>query len=78
VREDLKVLEPFVPQSAQSYMSTEDYAASIETSEKAVYLVQYVVGVEGIADFYDKIYASRVRDHELAQVFKLKNEFVSD
>jgi 4-amino-4-deoxy-L-arabinose transferase-like glycosyltransferase len=78
VREDLKVLEPFVPQSAQSYMSTEDYAASIETSEKAMYLVQYVVGVEDVSKFYDKIYASKVRDYELAQVFRLKDEFISD
>jgi len=72
VRDDLKVLEPFVPRPAQSYMNTEDYATSIEASEKALYLVQYVVGVEGIAEFYDEIYASKVRDHTLAHVFKLR------
>jgi len=76
IREDLKVLEPFVPPSAQSYLNTEDYAASIEASEKALYLVQYVVGVEGVSKFYDEVYASKVRDYTLAHVFKLKSEFV--
>lgn len=75
VREDLKVLEPFVPRGAQSYMNTEDYATSIETSEKALYMVQYVVGVEDVSKFYDEIYASKVRDHTLAHVFKLKDEW---
>lgn len=37
-----------------------------------------VVGVEDISRFYDKIYASKVRDYELAQIFKLKDEFISD
>ena len=75
VREDLRVLEPFVPPIAQSYMSTSDYATGIEDSEKALYLVQYVVAVEGISEFYDEIYASKVRDHTLTHVFKLKNEW---